>query len=405
MRPIGNDRTAWARTNATAAGVTGLAYSRWIRPVGIVAPLSMAIYSASWLALFYGSEASPNYYVAACAVGLAGSLVSYLQSSRVADLVWVFGFLSAASLLRPIDGVVLAALAALVVMFRQPVRLALKTWAILGFAVLLGLTPWILESYNSFDGPFTRLRLASEVIDSSWTFNLAAHLRLMNGPLVGPENHPVSLVVLVLVLAVVVVGSIGVLASPKKLPILVAAGFSVGVVTPYIVYVGALAPRFLLPGYALWSIPLASGSILLWNRGILTRTVITGLGVAAISWSLVTAVHIESLRVEARELAVIIADTVRDDADGQPCTVLSHLGHPPIAFYSGCNGARATNKTVACVYRKLSETTEDGEVVYFATRGLPDPELLPYLVPVPLPSSGSRRLVFRIDPGLASTCA
>jgi hypothetical protein len=107
------------------------------------------------------------------------------------------------------------------------------------------------------------------------------------------------------------------------------------------VLVSGLAPRFLLPAYALLSVPAAVGLIWLLTEGNARRIV----GAAAVAvlagltvWQVGTARTIGTDAAAAREKVAAVGGEVRRLAGGRPCVVASSGGFPQVAYASRCDG-------------------------------------------------------------------
>ena len=172
-----------------AASTTALAtaFLIWRRVIAWGAPVAAAFFSIGWMTVFYGSEVSPNLYVAFAAVALLGMSIRYARSRSRWDLFWVGALVALAMLLRPSDAVVLAIGVTVVVAFIGRKALGAFAAALVG-GVVLGALPWIVEASVRWDGPFDRLQTASEIVGGGTTFNLLDLMRLLDGPLVGPQT-------------------------------------------------------------------------------------------------------------------------------------------------------------------------------------------------------------------------
>ena len=85
-----------------------VAFLPWVRLVGWAAPAGLVVFlSTSWLPIFYGSEASPNLYVAAMAVGAVGA-AGLVRGGEDGGVISLGAFVAAMALFRPSDALVLA---------------------------------------------------------------------------------------------------------------------------------------------------------------------------------------------------------------------------------------------------------------------------------------------------------
>lgn len=245
----------------------GLFLALWVwrrlRPVPVLA-LAGVLFAGLWITQLYGLQAMPNFWTALCGLAAAGC---FLRAATDRDdrraVVGLVLSLAAAALFRPSDAAWLALPMVLGALFvrrwRRPVLLA----AVVG-GLALGGAQWIVEAYVSYGGVAARLNRSSQIEGGlGWHVAIYDQLRTLAGgpslcrPCTGPWRHPeASLWWFAMPLA----AAAGVYVSTRlrrrvgaALPAL--CGLSVAV--PYLLLIGYAAPRFLLPAYALLSIPVA----------------------------------------------------------------------------------------------------------------------------------------------------
>ena len=167
--------------------LTALVFRLWVPILGWGAPLGMALFMGSWPALFYGSEVMPNLWGALFAVGTLAFVARCARDSSVRprDLTGIGLMAAAMALMRPPDAVVLALAASVVVLaMRGPIRAIVAV--IVG--VSAGTLPWLIEMSVRYGGPREAIDAARTVSHVGGAFSgVAEHLRLTDGPLLGPE--------------------------------------------------------------------------------------------------------------------------------------------------------------------------------------------------------------------------
>ncbi|MBO1337812.1 hypothetical protein J3486_42140 [Streptomyces sp. VRA16 Mangrove soil] len=212
------------------------------------------LFGSLWITLLSGSMAMPNLWVAFGAVGAVGwalrggtwqlaLCVAAVALFRAPDAVWLTLPLAAYALL---------------------VRGRRRTLPWLAAGLVAGLAQWVTEAYLRWGGVPERLRVSSATEgDMGLHPNLGTVWRSVNGPLLcrpctaGTPHQPLfalwwtALPVLV-VLALYVARRERRL-TVSALPVACAATLSVS----YLLLIGYSAPRFLLPAYALLSLPVA----------------------------------------------------------------------------------------------------------------------------------------------------
>jgi hypothetical protein len=111
----------------------------------------------------------------------------------------------------------------------------------------------------------------------------------------------------------------------------------------YVVFVSALAPRFLLPAYAFASIPAAGGLVSLLRGGPVPRLAGAIAVLLVIQWAIWQGGVADRLAAEYAHLYAspqAVGRTIRQIAAGRACEVLSDLWYPEVALGAGCGGDR-----------------------------------------------------------------
>ncbi len=173
------------------------------------------------------------------------------------------------ALMRPPDAVVLAVAVSVVVLaMRGSVRSIVAV--ILG--VSAGTLPWLVEMSVRYGGPREAIEAARTVSHAGGAFSgVAEHLRLTDGPLLGPE--PGGALPWVGVLWwVVLIGLSAWALRPgsdrrRRVGVRVAGVVGVALAAEYLFLVAGLAPRFLLPALAVLSVSAGGGLEALRGQG------------------------------------------------------------------------------------------------------------------------------------------
>jgi hypothetical protein len=327
----------------------------WVPVLGRAAPSAALVFAGSWPALFYGSEVMPNLWaafpgVAACAI-LARRLTTGI--GRYDELV-VGGLVALMALVRPLDALVLT----LVLVLAPPLlRRGSFVWAsLVSLGLLAGWAPWLVEMGGRFGGPLAALEAAARVGHTgglSLMENVRQYLALSDGPTAGPFANPhVPIVGMLWLAGLTVLLVLGVLEAARR-------GYPAAAVVPtvagmalaaeYVVFTAVPAPRFLLPGLGLLSIPAGLGLVRLLD-GILhpsstSRPRMVGAFAAVIAvtaWTasqLEVAAKIETGVVGHRDAAERAGAEVRRLGRNQPCQVFSSASYPMVGYASGCKAS------------------------------------------------------------------
>ena len=371
----------WAIRVCLAAGsslVLALVFRAWVPRIGIAAAIGAFLFAASWPALFYGSEVMPNLWAALFGVGL----VAYLARSIASDgdgrgtAVALLVFAVLMTLMRPPDALVLALALTLAV-----AALDRGSWRALVpmlTGVALGWVPWLVEMSVRFGGPVEAIRSARAVshVAGSGT-GLLGHLALTDGPLLGPDSGAIpaagalwwtGLLVLT-VLALMLAGRNG-----SATDTWLAAIGGAALALEYLVLVTGLAPRFLLPGLALFSLTAGRGLDAARRAGTAGRSLAIAAAAALAVW---TVWQVETLRevqdraagqrAVPRTTGLAIRDGLTTAGLTDPCLILSDRDYPQIAFAAGCRGRQSTTDDDEIL---VQEAISEGSIVIIED---PDP--------------------------------
>ena len=367
-----------------------LAYRPWLKVAHpVVAPLGALVFSTSWLTLFYGSEVSPNLYVAFGSVAAAGFAAQVLwgQATRRSPVAVALA-VALVALMRPSDSVWLALplLVAAVATRRRgrPVLLAVAAGGVLGWL------PWVAESFVRFGGPIERLRTASAAarVDALPLLDLLQlHLRLTDGGMsccFGRFRQPfIPAEGLLWWLGLVGFCLVGVFAGRGAIrwAAALASGAAVSLGATYLLLTSFVYPRFLLPAYALAAVGAAAGGAVAVRgpHGRAWGTAGVAIATAAsLGLSLIGAWHVGVLRETVvgdalnRNVAVEIAGRVRPKGIVPPCFVVGARA-PSIAFALGCRAPGINRKAQMRNEEALRARLAEGDKVAAFWRFEPPP--------------------------------
>lgn len=247
-------------------------------------------------------------------------------------------------------------------------------------AVVTGLTagaiPWVVEAYTRFGGPMRRLEASSRTEGGLGWHPSGARMEfhalndhLLCRPCGGATWHvsPLSLWwPLVPVLAVAGLALAVREGRARALAVPTACGATIG--ASYLLLVGYAAPRFLIPSYALFALPVASlltGAATIGRRRWRVAAMgaaLTGLAFLAAGQQLVLS-RVVTYQRSARMEFVAIASALHDLGVRPPCTISGEQA-PPLAFYAGCRSIQLTGHDASVALAGLLTAARAGR---FAT--------------------------------------
>ncbi|MGI8617012.1 MAG: hypothetical protein ACR2L4_09590 [Actinomycetota bacterium] len=378
-----------------------LTFRLWIPVIGIAAALAAFIFSFSWQGLIPASEIKPNYWGALLGLATAGLIARRLEDDRTGDLVLASIALAAMALVRPTEATVLAgAVGAYILLFR---RMSWRDLFPLGIGLFLGWLPWIIEMSVRFGGLPGAVRAAGKEHHFGLVpvaENVLLHLRYTDGKY-GETAIPGAIWWGVLVVMVAVAIARGVTRVDRAAAMLCAFG-ALALAAEYLFFVPALTYRFLLPAYAMASIPFAIGLVSLL-RGTTARRVIGAIVVLLmIPWTIwqgaVTAEQAPKVNRGAAGPARV-GTTIRRLAEGRPCLVLSQRAYPQVAYAAGCSGGPAKFRLLTA--ERLENLSRSGRAVFVVRiREVPEDSALGSIEPVPALAAFSSWYVYEIPPTL-----
>ena len=329
------------------------AFRPWLRlRPGYAVPLAAALFTSLWTTIYYGFEAMPNEYVAIGAVAaVAHVLLSLRDPARWRHLLAAAGWLAFVALVRPTDSIYLAVPLGVAVLVHRGLaaRRRAEFLGVLAGGVALGWLEWVIEAFVSYGGLLQRLHDAGAENNTGLHMSLMLELRSLAGPTLCrpciPSQHPVVWHATVWWFAVPVVVALGVWAARRRWGtgyVVLPTAAALLLFLQYVVTIDYAAPRFLLPTYALLSIPAAEGVAWLaqartgWWQPRLAVPVLALAGVAHLALQLVTLEHnVVPVQTTSRLQYLTVVDNLRTHGIRPPCLVDGYSSGP-ISFGAGC---------------------------------------------------------------------
>ncbi|WP_338697571.1 hypothetical protein V2W30_17200 [Streptomyces sp. Q6] len=340
------------------------------------------LFGTLWIATLSGAMAMPNLWVAFGAVGAVGW---FLRGGGR----WLAGCVALVALFRAPDAVWLVLpLAAYALVVRD--RRRLLPYLAAGLAA--GLAQWVVEAYARWGGVAERLRVSSVTEgDMGLHLNLGTVWHTVNGGLLcrpctaGPPHHP-ELALWWLALPFLTAAAVYVAVrerrpAPTVLPVVCAMSLSV----PYVLLIGYAAPRFLLPTYALLSLPVA---VLLRRMGRTRPLAITAVAVVALQlatqYAVLNRVAASTGATNARYVAA--AHGLRTMGVTPPCLVTGPRALP-IGYAAGCASAQTRGNNASTTRAALVRRATRVPTVVLTEPGRRPPGFARDWTPYELPHS------------------
>jgi hypothetical protein len=373
----------------------------WVPALGLGVPVAAFLFASTWVGLFYGSEVMPNLWAAVLAVAAAGAFVRRVEDGTRWGAIAAAILVGLMALVRPADALVLSgSLALYVLLFRRSSKRALVS---VGAGLAIGWGAWLVEMSVRFGGPVRAIREAAalgHLTALGVGERVLQNLALTNGPIIGPEAHPdVPLAGVLWWGTTVALAGVAVVRtrSPMRGPVMCAVLGGSALAVEYLVLVSGLAPRFLLPAYALLSLPAATGLLSLLSESVARRiggaaalAVLTGMT----AWQVGTASTMGTAAAAARERVAAVGGEVGRLAAGRPCVVASAGAFPQVSFASRCAG-RGLAGTDAASLTALRSSVPPGERLFVVLPMAP-PDGSPLASTPPLSVKGW--FVFELQP-------
>ncbi|MFF4245492.1 hypothetical protein ACFYY2_13605 [Streptomyces sp. NPDC001822] len=354
-----------------------------------------AFFAGLWPTLFYGSAAMPNPWCALGALAAAGWAARPARDGTGRrEAVGAGAAVALVALMRPADGFWLALPLVLAVVV-VPGRRRPGMCAALVAGLVAGCAPWTAEAYARYGGLGARLHRAGEIQGGlGWNMAVDDHLRALAGrtlcrPCDIGWDSPGTALWLTVLPVLVVGGVVAARRSGRGTVALLAAVTGLSVAVPYLFLVGYAAPRFLLPAYALLSVPLAECLVHLFARAWHARR---PAGLALLT--LVLAAHLTAqILVVSHVVRVSHATTARFTAMAgalnrsgvKPPCVVSGADAVPIAYYAGCASRQTAGHDASTTPAALRRTARHVPTAVLVAPGEAPPPWAAGRRGVPLP--------------------
>ncbi|WP_329454108.1 hypothetical protein [Streptomyces sp. NBC_01497] len=353
-----------------------------------VLALAGVLFAGLWITQFYGPQAMPNLWVAFAALACVGLFLRSVGPPRPLRAHWRSlagtGLCAAAVVqLRPPDGFWLALPLFAVSLAIRP-RPGRAVFGALLAGLALGGAQWIVEAYTRYGGVGARLHTSGQVEGGfSWNPAFTDQLRSLGGrTLCRPCTAPWHLETNSLwwfTVPVLVAGGVMVARRDRRLPVaLLPAICGLSIAAPYLLLINYAAPRFLLPSYALLSLPAAA--CVRWIAAGAgrrrRRPYLTAAAVVIVAVHLAIQNRVLTATVARNETAHADFSRIASDLNGvgmtRPC-LITGVNAIPIGFVAGCaSGATAGNNANMTV-RGIADTARRRPVAVLVPAGHPVP--------------------------------
>ncbi|WP_428954087.1 hypothetical protein [Streptomyces sp. cg35] len=345
------------------------------------------LFAGLWISVLSGAMAMPNLWVAFGAVGAVGW---FLRDKDRGAGWWLAGCVAAVALFRASDVVWLGGPLAVAALLTRERR---RTLPFLAAGLVVGLAQWIVEAYLRWGGVRERLRVSSATEgDMGLHLNLDTAWRSVNGPLLcrpctaGVPDQP-GLALWWLALPLLAAAAVYVSLrerrpAPTVLPVICAAAMAV----PYLLLIGYSAPRFLLPSYALLSLPVAVLVRRLRRRRPLTIAAAVLVALQLTSQYLVLEREVASTgRTDARYVAA--ARGLHAMGVTPPCLVTGPRALP-IGYAAGCASAQTKGNNRSTTRAGLLDRAARVPTAILTETGARPPQYARDWTPYELPHTG-----------------
>lgn len=374
-------------------------FGLWVRLVDIGATMAAAAFSFSWVTLVSASQVMPNYWAALLGVAATAMFARWIQEGRLPQILSSAGLLAGMALIRPTEASLLTAgLTAYVLLFR---RGAWRGAVFLCLGLAVGWGPWVVEMSIRFGGLTGAIREARkgehfQLIDV--TDNVVEHLTFAGGKeATGPTAGAIWWgVVLALSLLAIVQSR-----SKERSAALIGSLGSLFLAVPYLLFVPAFTPRFLLPAYALSTIPAGIGLRSLLRGGLPLRILGVAVALLFVPWVIWQAGVVGRGSPEATYLTVTTARVgapMRSLSEGRPCYFLTPRLYPLIALASRCQGTRHRGVPTLVDLERFARRGRELFVVVVGRVRMRERKLRSVASPIVIPETGGWRL-YHIPPG------
>lgn len=377
-----------------SALATVAAFGLWLRLLGVSAAIAAAGFSFSWVTLISASRVMPNYWATLLAVATAAMVARWIQEERPRQIVGASALLAGMALVRPTDALLVAAgLIAYVLVFRR------QAWRGIGWLIgglIAGWAPWVIEMSVRFGGPMGAIHEAGKAEHYRLvhvTKNVLRHLAFAGGTEGASAAGGAIWWGVVLALSLVAIVRVR---SEERTAAFVCSSCALFLGAQYLLIVPAFTPRFLLPAFALATIPAAIGLRSLLRGGYIPRAAAVVVGLLAIPW-VVWQVGVAEERVPEATFRTVpsayIGTTMRALSEGRPCFFMSRGMYPALSIASRCQGTRYRRiPTLAALGRLARDGGRDVFLVVGGGSRRGEAELREVVSPIQVPSKPYWRL-------------
>jgi len=397
-----------------------LAFRVWLKVLPSTAVVVAALFFGSlWITRYYGAELMPNLWVALGGVAAVGGFLRLVadRSDRLGLFALPIG-LAVAAVMRPSDAAWIAVALLLMTVLTPAWRWQGRVYLLIIVGSVAGAAPWVVEAYQRWGGVQQRLDRASAIQGGlGWhAAELFQHWQTLDGPLLcRPCTPPATPAVdtawfLVLPVAVIFAG-FACWRLGRVSAALVPAGAGLTIAIPYLLLVGYSAPRFLLPAFALLSLPAGvflrwlalTGRKLGWFRPGPVVLVLAVLIAQVTSQQLILNKRVSNGIDSVQQYSTIVAD-LRQAGVHAPC-VVSGYESPPIAYYAGCSSRNIGGHDGSITVPELVALAQHESVVLLRPSINRPPRYARFWTPQPIsiPLSGINWVAFVSRPTLIGT--
>jgi hypothetical protein len=369
----------------------------WVPLVGMAAAVAAFVFSFSWQGQVLASEVKPNYWGALLGLAATALIARRLEGGRTRYLLLASVLLAATALVRPTEATVLAgAIGVYILLWRR------KSWrdiVPLGVGLSVGWLPWIIEMSVRFGGLTGALREAGKgqhFVVVPIAENVLRHLAYTDDKSL-PSTIPGTIWWAVLVVVAAVAIARGVTMADRGAALLCALA-ALALAVEYLIFVPALAPRFLLPAYAIASVPFGIGLVSLLRGNVASRVIGAVVLMLLVPWTIwqgaVTAQRAPTVN-KGSTLPLRVGSTIRRLAEGRPCFVLAQRAYPQIAFTARCSGEKGESHVPSD--ERLKALARSGRVIFVARIvEAPKKSLLSSLEPLRFPKRRGAWYVYQL---------
>jgi hypothetical protein len=348
-----------------------------------VAPLAALLFSTTWFTLYFGPGVMPNLYVGLAAVAAVGMFLRAVDSPRWWRTVLCAAAAALAALVRPTDSVLALGPVLFVGLVVARLRRVRELVAVAA-GVAVGWAPWVVEAYVRFGGPVSRLRSAETAGPRGLSLdlkNLLVYPRLLDGQPsycctgLPSEAGPIPWSYTGWLIAVPVLALLGALVAWRRgqLPEVVLVGLPAVLLAGFYLFLPSFtALRFLLPAFALISLPVAvllvaSLSVRSGWRRVTAVASAAALVIGHLALMVPQAEREFDTDARARKRQVLVAAALRSYVAERPCLVVG-IELQATAYYLGCRvqSVQPTRRPP----RRVIEAQQQGHVIVAV---LPDP--------------------------------